>query len=106
MFDRWVVQRPRCEHCNLEFTRGEQDYFIGAYTINLIISELVVVGGMLIGMWLTWPDVPWTTMKYVLLPLVILFPLLTYPFSKSLWLATDLIYRPPGPADFNADSTL
>jgi uncharacterized protein (DUF983 family) len=106
MFDRWVVQRPVCDHCRIKFERGELDYFIGAYTINLIMSELVVVAGMLFGMWLTWPDVPWNPIKWILLPLVILFPLFTYPFSKSLWLGTDLIYRPPRPEDFNADSAL
>jgi hypothetical protein len=30
---------------------------------------------------------------------VVIAPLATYPFSKSLWLAIDLIYRPPEPQD-------
>ena len=31
--------------------------------------------------------------------MVILFPILFYPFSKTLWLAVDLIIRPLTPGD-------
>lgn len=100
MFRRWLKQEPRCSHCGLIFDRGEHDYFIGAYLVNLIVAELAVVAGMLLGLYLTWPDVPWRTLKWVLLPFVVITPLITYPFSKSLWLAIDLIYRPAEPGDF------
>ncbi len=100
MFRRWLEQLPRCSACGIAFDRGESDYFIGAYIVNLIVAELFVVGGMLVGMYATWPAVPWNRMKWVLLPLVILAPLITYPFSKSIWLAIDLIYRPATPDDF------
>lgn len=101
MFDQWIKQRPRCTACGIRFDRGEGDYFIGAYTVNLIIAELAVVGGMVIGVLLTWPDVPWKLLPWVLLPLAIGFPLLTYPFSKALWLAIDLIYQPARMGDFS-----
>ena len=68
--------------------------------MNLIVAELAVVAGILLGMYLTWPDVPWDTLKWILLPFVAIAPLITYPFSKSLWLAIDLIYRPAEPGDF------
>jgi uncharacterized protein (DUF983 family) len=100
MFRRWLRQEPGCSSCGLRFERGEHDYFIGAYLVNLIVAELAVVAGMLLGMYLTWPDVPWRTLKWVLLPFVVIAPLATYPFSKSLWLAIDLIYRPAEPQDF------
>lgn len=100
MFRRWLRQEPRCPSCRLRFERGEHDYFIGAYLVNLIVAELAVVAGLLLGISLTWPDVPWDTLKWLLLPFVVIAPLITYPFSKSLWLAIDLIYRPAEPADF------
>jgi uncharacterized protein (DUF983 family) len=105
MFEKWLKQLPRCSVCHLKFDRGEHDYFIGAYTINLIVAELAVVAGMLLGMYLTWPDVPWNTIKWMLLPLAIGLPLLTYPFSKSIWLAIDLIYQPARPEDFEPAAT-
>jgi len=100
MFRRWLIQLPHCSTCRLLYERGEHDYFIGAYLVNLIVAELAVVAGMAVGIFLTWPDVPWNTLKWVLLPFVVITPLVTYPFSKSLWLAIDLIYRPAEDTDF------
>ena len=100
MFQRWVVMRPHCAHCRIKFDRGEHDFFIGAYLVNLIVAELAVVAGMLAGMWALWPEVPWRTLKLVLIPVAILFPLVTYPFSKSIWLAVDLTFQPPRENDF------
>jgi hypothetical protein len=84
----------------LIFDRGEKDYFIGAYTLNLIVAELIVVAAILIGMILSWPDVPWDLLMYALVPLAVLAPFLTYPYSRSVWLALDLKFRPPEPNDF------
>jgi hypothetical protein len=47
-----------------------------------------------------WPNVPWDTMTWVLAVCAILGPLVTYPFSKSLWLAIDLLFQPPRSSDF------
>ena len=102
MFRRWLLQELTCAHCGLKFERGEHDYFMGAYLVNLIVAELAVVAGMLIGIYLTWPNVPWVTLKWVLLPFVVIAPLITYPFSKSFWLAIDLVFRPAEQSDFDA----
>jgi uncharacterized protein (DUF983 family) len=100
MFYMWVKSFERCANCGFRFDRGEPDYYIGAYTINLIVAELIVVAAMLIVMLVTWPDVPWKAMPWGLAVLAIAGPLFTYPFSKSLWLAIDLRFRPAEPKDF------
>ena len=104
MFYMWVKSFERCANCGFRFDRAEPDYYIGAYTINLIVAELLVVGAMLIVMFSTWPDVPWETMPWALSGLAIGGPLVTYPFSKSLWLAIDLLFRPAEPKDFLSSS--
>jgi uncharacterized protein (DUF983 family) len=104
MFYMWLKSFERCANCGFRFDRAEPDYYIGAYTINLIVAELLVVGAMLIVMFSTWPDVPWETMPWALSGFAVLGPLLTYPFSKSLWLAIDLIFRPAEPKDFLSSS--
>ena len=101
LFNAWLRARKRCEHCNFQFDRGEHDYFIGAYTINLIVAELIVVAAILVGMVLSWPDVPWDLLKYSLIPLSLLAPLLTFPYSRAFWLALDLRFRPAEPSDFS-----
>jgi uncharacterized protein (DUF983 family) len=100
MFKRWGMLQ-RCSACSLRYDRGEHDYFIGAYTINLIIAELAVAAGLVIGILVTWPDVPWDLLTWVLLPLAIIVPLVMFPFSRALWLAIDLVYQPARETDFD-----
>jgi uncharacterized protein (DUF983 family) len=101
LFDGWFHMRKRCPGCNLRLDRGESDYFIGAYTINLIVAELIVVAAILGVMLVTWPTVPWDRMKRGIIVMTIIAPCITYPFSKSLWLALDLMFRPATLQDFN-----
>jgi uncharacterized protein (DUF983 family) len=94
LFRRWVYLRSACPSCGLLFDRGERDYFIGAYLINFIGAEVMIalVAGCVV--LLTWPEVPWQAIKWGLVALMVPFPILTYPWSKMLWLAIDLSFRP------------
>jgi hypothetical protein len=83
-----------CPACQLILDRGENDYFLGGYTVNFIVAELLIVLGGAIGIVLTWPNVPWSLITWTLVLLMIIAPLVFYPFAKSLWLAVDLIFRP------------
>lgn len=100
MFFRWIHSYSHCTRCGFRYDRGEVDYYIGAYTLNLIFAELIVVAAMVVVIVIRWPDVPWETMPWALTVFAILGPLLMYPFSKSLWLAIDLLFRPAEPNDF------
>jgi hypothetical protein len=97
-----MQQRAVCPACHLRLDRGEKDFFIGAYTINLIVAELIVFFGGIGTLLVTWPDVPWTRLTWVMMALMVVCPIVLYPFSRQLWLATDLIFRPPELADFAA----
>ncbi len=94
----------RCPTCGLLLERGEVDYFIGAYMLNLIIAELIVVAAMLAVLFLTWPRVPWTGMLWAIAILTVPAVYATYPYSRSLWLALDLLFRPPERRDFAPDA--
>lgn len=100
VFRSYLRERDSCPTCGLKLDRGERDFFIGAYTLNLIAAELLVVFGGLLVLALTWPDVPWNALMYGLAVLMIAAPVALYPFSRQLWLATDLIFRPVEPGDF------
>jgi uncharacterized protein (DUF983 family) len=104
LFSSWFQMRSHCPACGMRLNRGESDYFIGAYTINLIVAELIAVGVMLIVLVETWPNVRWDQMKWAVLTLTIVAPFVTYPFSKSVWLALDLLFRPATLHDYNDDS--
>ncbi len=94
IFRRWVVTEEACPDCHLQLDRGEADYFIGGYTVNFVVAEFTIAAGAVAAVLLTWPEVPWNTIKWALIAFMIPFPIFTYPWSKSLWLAIDLIFRP------------
>lgn len=100
MFTRWVKMEDYCSSCGFRFDRHEHDFFIGAYTLNLIVAELIVVGVMVGVMVITWPAVPWTAMTWGLVGLIVPAPLLLYPYSKSIWLALDLMFQPPKSSEY------
>jgi uncharacterized protein (DUF983 family) len=97
---RWFGIRPACPRCGLRLDRGEPDYFPGAIVFNMAFAEGLLalgLGGVLL--W-TYPKPPWSALYYGGVAGMIVAPIFFYPFSKLCWLAFDLAFRPPRPADF------
>lgn len=92
--------KERCPNCGILLERGESDYFIGAYTLNLIAVEVLLAGAFLVVVVVTWPNPPWDALQYGGVVLSILGAVLCYPFAKTTWLAVDLMFRPPIREDF------
>jgi hypothetical protein len=80
--------------------RGEEGYQVGAYMFNIVAAELVFALIFLAILVATWPSPPWDLLLYGGGALMVVAPVLFYPFSKTLFLAFDLIFRPPAPEDF------
>jgi hypothetical protein len=43
----------------------------------------------------TWPSPPWALLQYGGIALMVVVPFVLFPFTKTLFLAFDLIFRPP-----------
>ena len=97
---RWLGLRPACANCGLRLDRGESDYWLGAMLFNLIAAETLFAVGLVTVLVLTWPNPPWDALQWGSIAAMILAPLILFPFSKLLWLAFDLVFRPPTPDDF------
>jgi uncharacterized protein (DUF983 family) len=99
LFRHWLRLQSACPTCGLRLDRGTPDHFVGAYLVNLIIAELLFAA--ILGVWLVsvWPDVPWDALQAVAVAAMIASPLVTYPFTRTAWLAADLIFDPPKPSD-------
>lgn len=99
LFRRWLLLQPRCPRCALKTDRGNRDHFVGAYLVNLIIAELLFAAGF--GAWMlsVWPNVPWGRVEFVLVGAMLVAPLVLYPFTRTVWLAADLIFDPPKASD-------
>ncbi|HKP49209.1 MAG TPA: DUF983 domain-containing protein [Gemmatimonadales bacterium] len=100
LFSRWLRMRERCPVCGIRLARGEEGYQVGAYMFNMIAAELIFAGIFLAILVYTWPHPPWTPLLYGGIALMIVLPALFYPFSKTLFLAFDLVFRPPTATDF------
>ena len=105
MLESWFRMRERCPECGLALERGEQsDFWLGAYVFNLVAAEGLTVSAVVVWMIASWPDVPWTALEIVAIALAIAVPLLFFPFSRTLWLAWDLSFRPSEPGDLPPNS--
>jgi len=101
----WFSLRDACEHCGLRFEREEQeDYWLGAYTLNFIVTEVAFALILAVALIATWPDPPWRTIVLVGVLQMSLTPIFFCPFAKALWLAIDLVFRPVQAEDFHAPS--
>ena len=77
--------------------RGEQGYQVGSYMFNIIAAELIFAALFLGVVVATWPDPPWLALQVGGAGLMVAAPFAFYPFSKTLFLAFDLVFRPPSP---------
>ncbi len=97
---RWFMVSDNCPVCGIRLQRGEQGYWVGAYMFNLVAAELVWAGSMVAIVWSTWPDPPWTGLLVGGVLLMVLAPMAFFPFSRLVFLAFDLVFRPPRDEDY------
>jgi len=102
VFLRWLRISPACPSCGLTFARGEQGYWLGAYFVNLMVVETVFAALLVAALWWTWPNPPWQGIERGLAAAMVIAPFALYPWSHTIFLAFDLLFRPPEPQDFDA----
>jgi uncharacterized protein (DUF983 family) len=94
IFDSWLRMRTHCPRCHLPLERGEEGYQVGSYMFNIIMAELLFAAVFIGVLLFTWPNPPWDILLYGGMALMVLAPFLFFPFSKTLFLAFDLLFRP------------
>ena len=82
----------QCAACHLVFER-EPGYFVGAIYINYAVTAILMVSGFLLlddytGLSLTAQLITWSAFA-------IIFPLIFFRYSRSLWLALGHLVSPP-----------
>ena len=91
MFAGLFRMRPECPTCGLEFER-EPGYFLGAIYINYAATVICMLAGFFaldyfVNLSLTYQIIVWSGFGVV-------FPMLFYRYSKSLWLCLDYLFSP------------
>jgi uncharacterized protein (DUF983 family) len=103
LFASYGRLRKRCPECGLWLERGEGDYYLGAYMVALIFIETLFAVGFVLVLVITWPDPPWDAIQYGGVVVLAAGAIIAYPFSKTIWLAIDLMFRPLTPDDISGD---
>jgi uncharacterized protein (DUF983 family) len=96
LFRRWFRMVERCPRCGLRFQRIE-GHWTGDLGINTIVSFGALFVTLIVGIVLTYPDIPGVLLFVVAVGVALFVPLVFYPFSKTIWVALDLMMRPLEP---------
>ena len=97
IYKGYLELRDSCPTCGVRFER-EEGYFLGAYALNLVVAEILGLGlaiFLIFGTALRDADLIWQ--EIIAVGLAIAFPLLFFPYSRTVWIAMDLTFHPPGP---------
>lgn len=100
VFESWFRSRECCPRCHMRLNRGEHDFWIGAWMLNLVGVETVFALLLVALIVALWPDVPWPAITWAGVIGMIALPLLLFPVSRTLWLAIDMTFQPERPGDF------
>jgi uncharacterized protein (DUF983 family) len=87
----WLAVHDDCPTCGISLVRGNR---VGAYIVNIGVSE-ALTAALIVGVVVQqWPDVPWDFLGWAAPLLAISSPLAFYPFSRLLFVAADLAVHP------------
>ena len=93
IFKGWFALKDRCPSCGTLYAY-EDGYFLGAYAINLIVTELATVALVI---WLiAGTDLDVLPMQLIGIGLAVGLPLFFYPIALLIWIALDNTFHPPG----------
>ena len=102
----WFKLQHRCGKCGIRLDRGEaDDYFLGGMFFNIVLAEILFAFALLVVVIVMWPDVPWAGVEYSLIIAMLAAPIVLYPVSRLMWLALDLLLRPPDAAEMEWHAT-
>lgn len=93
IFQSWFTLKDRCPSCGTLYAY-EDGYFLGAYAINLIVTEFATVALVI---WLiAGTDLEVLPMQLIGISLAVALPLFFYPIALLIWIALDNTFHPPG----------
>jgi uncharacterized protein (DUF983 family) len=98
LFRRWFTLVERCPRCGLRFERIE-GHWTGDLGINTIVSFGALLVTLFVGIFATYPDIPALPLLVAAVGVAAVVPIAFFPFSKTIWLALDLMMRPLEPGE-------
>lgn len=95
LFRHWVRMVPECPKCGFVFTRIS-GHWLGSWFLNVCVVQTAVVLILLIGVGTTWPEPPMVAIAVGACTAAVVVPFAFFPFSRTIWVAIDLVMTPLG----------
>ena len=98
VFTGWFRMRDRCPRCGYVFAR-EDGFSLGAILMNFAITEFLLAAFGIVPLIVVLaanPDADVTAVIFGGVLAVVAGPFLFYRFSRTLWVAIELMLRPAG----------
>src|SRR5262249_10140721 len=95
----WLREAPACPYCGFRSQR-EEGYWVGSYTVNLCTTLTLITVGIAGAVWWQWPTPNWSAITIGSAVACVVLPFLIFPWTKTLFLALDVIFHPPEEEDF------
>lgn len=94
IFDGWFKMKHVCPECELDFERNP-GAFIGGIGLNTMVSFGAIVVAIVLSFAVTGDDRSIVDVLAAPIAVAAIVPLVFFPYSKTLWLAFELISTPP-----------
>jgi hypothetical protein len=90
----WSQLVDDCPRCGWHFER-EEGYWVSAIIVNTGVTMALFGIGFVAVLIATIPDVRWGPVLLVAAVTNVVFPILFFPVSKTVWVAIDLFFHSP-----------
>lgn len=77
----------------------EEGFFLGAYFVNIVLTQTAIVAYVAVAFALTLPDAPLIAILAGAMLIAVVVPLVSYPWSRTLWSAVHLLMAPLEPQE-------
>jgi uncharacterized protein (DUF983 family) len=91
IFSTYFKLKESCPRCAYVFSR-EDGYWVGAIIMNTAVTEGLFLLLFIVSIIAMAPDIDWLVLLAIGVATNLIFPVIFYPFSKTIWMAFDLVF--------------
>ena len=91
IFSTYFKLKAACPQCTYNFSR-EDGYWVGAIIMNTAVTFALFLLLFIVSIVAMAPDIDWMVLLVIGVATNLIFPVIFYPFSKTIWMAFDLVF--------------
>lgn len=99
LFRRWIRMLKVCPRCGYRFHRNPGQW-LGSWFLNVCLVQTLVVVALVTAAGISWPRTSAVLLLILALLTAVVVPVAFFPFSRTIWIAIDLVMKP---LDFDDD---